>query len=337
MWYLQLAERGQLPDPLVRGFIRCLNWNKIRELSAGGPERQQQRATELVEELAASSIAEDTEAANQQHYELPARFFELVLGRHRKYSSAYWPKGTGSLDQAEEAMLALYLQRASLQDGQRILELGCGWGSLTLYLASHFPNSEILAVSNSHSQREYLQPRIPPNVTVLTCDINQFEPETTFDRIVSIEMFEHIRNYPTLFPRLDEWLKPEGLVFLHVFCHRLYPYLFEVRSEADWIERYFFTGGTMPSATLLPSLCWPLRPVQTWLVDGTHYQKTANAWLANLDSQEQQVQPILAEVYPDPKRWWVYWRLFFLACAELFGYDGGRQWMVAHHLFQKSK
>lgn len=335
MWYLGLAERGRLPDSLVRAFMAWLNWRQLQSLRTGGPEAQQNRYRALVEQLLHSPIAVATEKANQQHYELPPRFFELVLGPRLKYSSAYFPAGVTSLAQAEEAMLELYLERARLADGQRILELGCGWGSLTLKLAERFPAARIVAVSNSNDQRTYLEAKAMPNLEILTCDMNHFVAEGRFDRIVSVEMFEHMRNYAHLFGRVHQWLRPGGLAFLHVFCHRLHPYLFEVKSEADWIERYFFTGGTMPSVDLLPNLAHPLRLQASWLVDGTHYQKTANAWLANLDARETEVRRLLAEVYPDPDRWWVYWRLFFLACAELFGYRRGQEWMVVHHLLAR--
>ena len=335
MWYLKLAEQGRLPDSVVRAFMAWLNYRHLRGLKAGGPEHQQDRYRAFLERLVKSPIAVATVEANQQHYELPPEFFELVLGPRLKYSSAYFAPGVTSLAQAEEAMLELYLERAQLADGQRILELGCGWGSLTLKMAERFPRAEIVAVSNSNDQRAYLEEKRVSNLEVLTCDINQFAPDGHFDRIVSIEMFEHMRNYARLFGRVHHWLRPGGLAFLHVFCHRLHPYLFEVKTEADWIERYFFTGGTMPSADLLPNLAHPLRLEASWLVDGTHYQKTANAWLANMDRHEAAVRRLFTEVYPDPERWWVYWRLFFLACAELFGYRGGREWMVVHHLFTR--
>lgn len=323
MWYLRLAEAGIVPDGVVRPAIRWLNVLKLRELS-------RVELSTVLRRLDESPIAVHCDLANQQHYAVPPEFFQLVLGPRLKYSCCWWDRGTTDLAAAEEAMLDLYCHRARLEDGQAVLDLGCGWGSLALYLAGRFPSSRILALSNSSEQRTFIEARAPSNLTVVTCDVNDFAPSERFDRIVSIEMLEHVRNYGRLFPRLAESLEPGGLLFTHVFCHREHAYLFDARSEADWIERNFFSGGVMPSAHLLAYRCAPLVPEAFWPVPGHHYEKTANAWLARLDARADQALELLGS-----RRALVQWRLFFLACAELFGYRGGSEWMVAHHLFRK--
>lgn len=336
MWYLKYA-----PDTLLRWTIRRLNAAQSRKLEQDGAEAAEARSMAVIDQLRRSPIAVATEAANEQHYELPPEFFQRVLGPRLKYSSAYWSEGSKTLADAEEAMLELYVERAQVQDGMRILDLGCGWGSLTKYLVERFPTAEIVAVSNSHSQRRFIEEQVlapadREHVTVITADINSLELPGEFDRIMSVEMFEHMRNYPALFSKLAPHLKPGGCLFVHIFCHRLYNYLFEVTGPRDWMERYFFSGGTMPSAALLPSLCHPLVFDRRWLVEGTHYQHTANAWLQLMDAQESSLKPLFREVYGrQAATWWVYWRLFFLACAELFGMRAGQEWLVAHYRFVK--
>jgi cyclopropane-fatty-acyl-phospholipid synthase len=291
--------------------------------------------------LRASPVAIHTDAANAQHYELPPRFFELCLGKRLKYSSCYFLNGDESLDQAEEAMLALYAERAQLADGQDILELGCGWGSLTLWMAQHFPQSSITAVSNSRPQREFIQARCSElgldNVSVITQDVNRLELATAqFDRAVSIEMFEHMRNYDTLLGRIAAWLRPGGKLFVHIFCHRELMYPFETQGDDNWLGRYFFTGGLMPSADTLLWFQNDLRIEQQWRLSGTHYEKTANAWLANQDAHREEVLRVLESAYGDQARLWHQrWRMFWMACAELFGYRGGNEWLVGHYLFAK--
>ncbi len=323
-----------MKDFLILQAIRFLNWKRLRHERRGGPEAQQERLLELLESLSQGPLALQVEEANRQHYELPASFFQLVLGPHRKYSSAYWTSAGQDLGQAERAMLDLSCDRAQLRDGQSILELGCGWGSLTEIMARRYPNSPILAVSNSHSQREFINALQLPNVEVQTCDINRFEPPQRYDRIVSIEMFEHLRNHRLLFERLESWLEPGGKLFVHIFCHRTLAYLFEGRG---WMERHFFAGGTLPSANLFLQCCGSLIPEAHWLVDGTHYQRTALAWLANLRREKARVLEIFSSVYgPDSRKWFFRWELFFLACAGYFGYHGGREYMVAHYRFGKA-
>lgn len=338
MWYEHLLARNLIPDSLLRLGIRYYNSQHLRRLARTDRQVVRQR---LMARLRTSPLAEVPEKANEQHYELPPAFFERILGPHLKYSCAFWPTGKESLAEAEAHMLALTCERAQLGPGQEILELGCGWGSLSLYMAEHFPNSQITAVSNSHSQRTFIEAKIKArgfnNLRVITADINQFEADRHFDRIVSVEMFEHLRNYPLMFSRLNRWLKPGARLFVHIFGHRTHAYLFEVEDARDWMAQYFFSGGTMPSQDLLLDCCAPLQPLQMWVINGQHYQRTCEAWLARMDAQADHIKSLLAETYgaENTTRWWAYWRLFFLACAELFGYGQGQEWQVYHYLFEK--
>ena len=333
-----LLERNLLPDAVIRFGIRRFLRGRLQEESRGSQQEQAARLDALESQLRRSPIALHTEAANEQHYELPAEFFERVLGRHLKYSSGLWPAGTNTLDASEAAMLQLYAERAELEDGQTILELGCGWGSLTLFMAAAFPGSKILAVSNSASQGDYIRARAAErglnNVEVVTADMNTFHTERRFARVVSIEMFEHMRNYEELLLRIAGWLEPGGKLFVHIFCHRRYAYPFEVRNDRDWMAKYFFTGGLMPSADLLTRFQESLTLENQWWIDGTHYQKTSEAWLAEMDRNRTEIEPVLQQVYgADWRRWWVYWRVFFMSCAELFGMRGGEEWGVGHYRF----
>lgn len=338
---INLIEKGLLPDRLVRLGIRKLCEQRLAEESAFDCEAQGERYHQFLQELKLSEVAIKTDKANEQHYEVPAKFYHYALGKNLKYSSAYWPDGINNLDAAEQAMLELYAQRGEFVDGQDILELGCGWGSLTLFLAAKYPNSTITGVSNSNSQREHIEQQARErgltNITIITQDINQFDPGRTFDRIISIEMFEHVRNYQVLFERVSQWLKDDGKVFLHVFCHRYLMYPFLEEGDDNWMGRYFFSGGQMPAADTFLNFQQHLQLDRRWLVNGQHYEKTSNAWLENMDKHQKEIMPLFEKVYGKDfaKIWFQRWRIFFMACAELFGYADGNEWMVAHYLFVK--
>ena len=325
---INLAERGLIPLPALRIGIRRLLAKRLLEAEQGP------NVSALSSHLKESAIAVLPEKANEQHYEVPADFFELTLGPNLKYSSAYWPEGTASLSEAEEAMLRLTVQRADLADGHEILELGCGWGSLTLHMAQRFPNANITAVSNSAPQRRFIEARAPQNVRVITADMNELQLEQRFDRVVSVEMFEHMRNYRDLLHRICGWMKPDARLFVHVFCHRDYAYPFETEGGDNWMGRYFFTGGIMPSFDLFGHFDNDLFIEKDWRVSGTHYERTARAWRENLEKERDPVMTVLQQTYgAEADRWFHRWRLFFLACEELFGYRGGSEWLVAHYLF----
>jgi cyclopropane-fatty-acyl-phospholipid synthase len=326
---IALAERGMIPLPGLRLGVRRLLRQRLRD-AEGGPDVET-----FKRELESSPLAIATDEANEQHYEVPPKFFETVLGPHLKYSGAFWPDGTASLAEAEEAMLALTCERAGIEDGQDILELGCGWGSLTLFMARQFPGSRITAVSNSAPQRRFIESHAPANVQVITADMNDFDTESLFDRIVSVEMFEHMRNYRELLGRIRKWMRADARLFVHVFCHRKFAYPYETDGDDNWMGRHFFTGGIMPSLDLLPRFDEHLEAEEQWAVDGTHYSRTARAWRENLEARREKAMQILAETYgPDEAgRWYHRWRMFFLACEELFGYRDGSEWLVGHYRF----
>ena len=338
---IYLSEHGLMPDFIIRAGIRHLCRQRLKEISAGNTEIASQIRAHFFESMKLSQIAPLPEMANAQHYEVPEDFFNFALGKHRKYSSCYWPKNVRHLDEAEAVALQETCQHAKLENGQAILELGCGWGSLSLWMAEHYPDSQITSVSNSNSQREYIMAeaarRRLRNLNVITCDMNHFNIEQTFDRIVSVEMFEHMRNYQVLFEKLNSWLKPQGKFFMHIFCHRDVPYAFEVQGDDDWMSQFFFSGGFMPSDDTPLHFQNHLKITQQWRWDGTHYEKTANAWLENMDKHADAITPILARCYgaDQVQIWRQRWRIFFMACAELFGYQQGQVWWVTHYLFEK--
>lgn len=341
---IELVEHGLVPDVLVRLGIRRMCRQRLQQLGPVGSARRAAAEQSIDASLRSGPIALLTDKANEQHYELPPEFFTAVLGPRMKYSCCLWDEGVSTLAQAEEAALRVTCDRASLANGQEILELGCGWGSLSLWMAEHFPGARITAMSNSAPQRRFIEERIArlglTNLRVVTADINRFEPLASagfgerFDRVVSIEMIEHLRNYERLLSRVASWLKPEGRLFVHCFCHRDATYAFETDGAANWMGRHFFSGGMMPSADLLTQFSRDLTVERQWTWNGDHYGRTAECWLANLDQRRDQVLPVLARVYGPraARRWFHRWRVFFLAVAELFGYEGGEPWCVTHSL-----
>ncbi|MEB6677345.1 SAM-dependent methyltransferase [Acinetobacter haemolyticus] len=340
---LKLVETGIVPDQAIRAAIRALSKKRLIQEGRYDPEQSAQRYMDVLAMLKQSDIAIATDIANEQHYELPTAFFQAVLGKRLKYSACYFPHEKTSLNDAEEFALQLYCERAQLHDGQDILELGCGWGSLTLWMAERYPNAKITAVSNSATQREHIlsqaSTRKLNNIEVLTCDVNVLELDSDrFDRVVSVEMFEHVRNYEKLFEKIHRWLKADGLLWCHIFCHRFMHYPFEIKSEYDWMSKYFFSGGLMPATSTFLHFQQHLELSQQWQWAGSHYEKTANAWLENMDRQQQYLKPIFERVYgKDAAAWWQRWRIFFMACAELFGFEQGQEWVIGHFLFKNNK
>jgi len=331
-----LLEKNLLPDWLVRMGIRRLLAKRIRE------EEDGYNREDYVTDLKTRRLAEQTAAANQQHYEVPTPFYQYCLGKRLKYSGCLYATGKETLDAAEELMLALYAERAQLADGQQILELGCGWGSLCLYNAERFPNARITAISNSRTQKEHIDSearrRGLGNLRIITCDINAFDiAPGQFDRVVSVEMFEHLKNYELLFRNIARWLKPSGLLFTHIFTHSRFSYHFVARDETDWMSRYFFTGGQMPAHDLLLQFQADLKFVQDWKVNGRHYQQTAEHWLKNMDAHRNEILPLFRDTYgpAEAEKWWAYWRVFYMSCAELWGYKRGEEWLVSHYVFRK--
>lgn len=330
-----LAERRLIPDSLIRWGIQ----NQLKQhslLLKNNPKSD----SLWIEELSKGPIAECTDTSKEQHYEVPTEYFKAVLGSHLKYSACYWDQSTTSLEMAEANMLRQSCEHAELENGQTVLELGCGWGSLSLWMAEHYPQSTITAMSHSKTQKAYIDSEIKhrglDNLKVITSDINDFDPSIQFDRIVSVEMFEHLRNHSLLFERLNNWLKDNGRIFIHVFAHHKESYLFEVEHERDWMAEYFFTGGMMPSVDLLPNTAKGFKELNRWTINGTHYSKTLEAWLSKHDQQENAALKHFSKAYgKDAKLWLQRWRIFYLACSELFAYNGGNEWLVMHYLLAK--
>jgi len=334
-----LLEKNLLPDAVIRPGIRRLLRQRLTEIADPSPELQVARFAEALRPL---PIAINTAESREQHYEVPTLFYQKCLGPRLKYSSGFYAQGDETLAQAEEAMLALTCERARLADGLDILELGCGWGSLTLWMAEQYPNARITGVSHSRTQREHIlgeaQRRGLANVSIITCDMNEFNASArTVDRVVSVEMFEHMKNWPRLMANIARWLRPEGLFFAHVFTHSRFAYHFEARDETDWMSRYFFTGGMMPAHDLFPRFQDDLKLVADWKVNGRHYARTAEHWLQNMDAHRAEIMPLFAQTYGagQARKWWAYWRVFYLACAELWQFRDGEEWHVSHYLFRK--
>ncbi len=340
---INFMERGLVPDSLTRWGIRRLVGQRLREetktfLHDGLTSKEQ-----FISQMKSGPIALHTNDANAQHYELPPQFFEMVLGDYKKYSGCYWGEGVQTLTEAEAASLAISCKRAQIEDGMEVLELGCGWGSLSLWLAELYPNCKVTAVSNSSLQREYIldirNRKDLNNLEIITCDMNSFNPGGQFDRVLSIEMFEHMRNYRRLMNQIASWLKPDGKLFIHIFCHQRFPYFFETEGADNWMGRYFFTGGIMPSLDLPGYFQEDLKLESQWWWEGQHYQKTAEAWFRNMDQHKDKIYELFSLVYGEKnaKQWFYRWRIFFMACAELFGYCHGNEWGVSHYLFHKNQ
>ncbi len=334
---IETAERIPLPDAVIRTSVSALCARTATRLAANDAETD----ARFAREMAKRAIAEDTEAANTQHYEVPAAFFALALGPNRKYSSCFYNNAGSTLQEAEEEALRQTVEHANLADGQAILELGCGWGSLSLWMARQFPKSSIVAVSNSNSQREYIEAQVVArkltNLKIVTQDMNVFEPGKTFNRIVSVEMFEHMMNWRELLTRAREWLKPDGRLFMHIFTHRTGTYLFDRSDREDWIAQHFFTGGVMPSHHLVRQYADLFTVEKEWRWSGTHYERTANDWLVNFDRHRDQIEQIFQPVYGrDTRLWMRRWRWFFLATAGLFGHSDGDEWGVSHYRLKRT-
>ena len=335
------TETGLVPDSVIRAGIRRLLDRKLKEIHVTDVEKAAIIKNRFVQMMGESPIALVPHLANEQHYEVPAAFYSEVLGKNRKYSCCYWPTGVNDLDAAEDAALQVTAERAGIEDGMKVLDLGCGWGSLSLWIAEHFPKASVTSVSNSRSQRDYIvraaENRGIENIEVHVCDMNDFAAPGTYDRIVSVEMFEHMRNYPELFRRISNWLEPDGRFFMHIFCHRTTPYEYIDRGPSDWMSRHFFSGGIMPSADLPMRIGGDLTVERHWQWNGDHYARTLRAWLDKMDARKGAVMPILEDTYGKDQadRWRMRWRIFFMACEELFACNGGREWYVSHYLLKR--
>uniref|UniRef100_A0A7S3DNC6 Polyketide synthase methyltransferase domain-containing protein n=1 Tax=Entomoneis paludosa TaxID=265537 RepID=A0A7S3DNC6_9STRA len=343
--FIPMVKMGLVPDFLIRFGIRVQLYNHLNVLAADNVETELKNKTEIVHKLKTMPIAIATDEANEQHYEVPAKFYDLCLGPRKKYSSGLWPNKDTTFEESEVAMLEHYCQLAGVEDGMSIVDLGCGWGSLTLHLAERYPNAKITGISNSHSQREYILNTAKErgynvgNITIVTCNVSDDKGALDVvkgnDRVMTVEMFEHMKNYDHLMEKVNGFLKPGGKLFVHIFTHKDYTYHF----DKGWMSDNFFTGGTMPSDDLLLYFANHFKIENHWRVNGTNYEKTSNGWLDYLDKswKSGELKPVLAQAYGEgnEREWYVNWRLFFLACAELWGLENGNEWIVSLYLFER--
>lgn len=334
---MQLAEKGKMPDAAIRAGIRKLLRDRRKMESKATGEDQLEGIFRFRDMMEQSDVAVATDTANEQHYEVPSDLFQLFMGSHLKYSCGYWPVTETTLNESEAHMLELTCKRAGLEDGMDILELGCGWGSLSLWMAQHYPNSTIKAVSNSRTQKKFIDARGFQNLEVITADMNDFMIGGKFDRVVSVEMFEHMRNWDELLRRIKGWLKDDGKLFIHIFVHRELAYLFNDSGEVNWMAEHFFKEGMMPSENLLTLTNNHMLVERLWRVNGRHYAKTLRAWLDRIDSNTKDAISVLErDLGQEEARVQLgRWRIFFMACEELFGFKGGEEWYVAHYLLEK--
>lgn len=344
--FIKVLENGYMPDPITRLGIRSLVKQRLNE-SSKNTANDPQYLKNYAQKLKQSPLAIMTDTANKQHYEVPTDFYNLSLGRHKKYSSCYWDQNTKTLEEAEQKALDLSIEHAGVVDGMRVLELGCGWGSLSLELAKRFPHSAITAVSNSKTQKAYIDHQASErgltNLTVLTRDLGlesnyDFGAEK-FDRVMSIEMMEHLRNYELFFKKVAPSIKEDGKFFIHIFTHKNAPYFFETEGEDNWMGKYFFSGGQMPARDLFDEFNNDLIVEKKWDWNGDHYSKTLEAWLDNTDQEKTRVLSMFKKTYGEGAEviWYNRWRVFFMSCSELFKYNKGEEWGVTHYLMSKKK
>ena len=339
MWFNPLLARGLIPDWILRRGVRSQGKERLNMMNKVDSAKEYSK---FINEASTGNIAVNTDDANNQHYEVDSEFFKYCLGKNLKYSCCFWDENTLDLDAAEDNMLEIYSQRAQITDGMSILDIGCGWGSLSLFLAQKYPKSEITGVSNSSSQKIFIDSvtseRNISNLNIITRDINDFRTEEKYDRILSIEMFEHTKNTKKLMNLINDWLNPNGLFFMHVFAHKENPYYFDRDQKNAWMAKYFFTGGMMPNHNLFKDLKSNLEYQKSWILSGEHYERTSNAWLDKMDQNKSKILSLFERSNSSSvaKRKFHFWRLFYIACAEIFGYDNGNEWVVSHHLFKKS-
>ncbi len=329
---LSLAESGFIPDVLIKIAARYISNKRLNEQSVDDNKDK------IITVLSRGAVAEKTYDANEQHYEVPPEFFKYVLGTNLKYSCSLFDD-VDSLDDAEESMLKLYMDRADIKDGHEVLDLGCGWGSFSLYVAERYPNINITSVSNSSDQIAYIKNEAHKkdllNIKAFRMDVNNLELNKQFDRIVSIEMFEHLRNYKLILNSLHHALKLDGKLFIHIFCHKKLTYLYDMKNNLDWMTKYFFQGGIMPSKDIFQYFEGELEIINQWEINGNHYSKTCKAWLNNHYKNKKKILNIFEKHYDEPKIWFNRWRIFFLSCEAFFALNNGREYFVSHYLFKK--